>query len=204
MSDQDEQWKPIHGWAEPVAQSPAPAAPFGVRLLSSPDSAAPARLEAPPGTLEVGQRFSVRFYHEGAKRVVVEARRVARTQGGDLALVQPLSTAEPAPQRKSERAVISVLVTAEAVDCARLDAGERVEVEVVNVSTGGVLLRSTLPIGYGDVLRIDAPDAAAELRIIRRDPRGPRLAGTFLDGAAGEATYRSLLRLAETAPARTA
>jgi hypothetical protein len=204
MSDQDEQWKPIHGWAEPVGQTPAPAAPFGVRLLSPPDGATPARLEAPPGLLEVGHRFSVRFFHEGAKRVVVEARRVAHTQGGDLALVQPLSTAEPAPQRKSERAVISVLVTALAVDCARLDAGERVELEVVNVSTGGVLLRSTLPIGYGDVLRLEAPDASAELRIIRRDPRGPRLAGTFLDEAAGEATYRSLLRVAETAPARSA
>jgi hypothetical protein len=204
MSDQDEQWKPIHGWAEPVAQAPAPAAPFGVRLLSSPDSSAPSRLEAPSGVLEVGHRFSVRFFHDGAKRIVVEARRVARTQGGDVALVQPLSTAEPAPQRRSERAVISVIVTALAVDCARLEAGQRVELEVVNVSSGGVLLRSTLPIGYGDVLRLEAPDAPAELRIIRRDPRGPRLAGSFLDGAAGEATYRSLLRLAETAPARSA
>jgi hypothetical protein len=189
-------WKPVHGWAEPVDHSATLAAPCGVRLLSRPDLGGAAQLEAPAGAVEPGHRFAVRYFQDGAKRVVLEARSVTPRGGQAVVEAVPLGGAEPAPQRRSERATISVAVTARTLDCARLPSGELLDLEVVNVSAGGVLFRSDLPLGYGDTLRLETDAGLADLRIVRRDPRGPRLAGAFLDEEAGAAAYRALLERA--------
>src|SRR3954447_21966170 len=145
MSTTGGEWQAIHGWAEPVEHAQTPRTSFGVRLLSAPDGGGAAQLEAPAGALAAGQRLSVRFFHDGAKRVLLEVVAVAPGPAGpQLVQARPLAASEPAPQRRSERTALSVSVPPRALECARLPAGERLQLEVVNASAGGVLVRSAL------------------------------------------------------------
>jgi hypothetical protein len=175
------------------------AAACSVRIVRPAAEGAPGLLEAPSNAVGAGQRLAVRYFRDGAKRVVLEARRVSPGDGLDLVEVGALGGVEPAPQRSSERAAISVSVPARAVRCARLDPGTRIQLEVVNASEGGVLVRTDLPLGYGDEVALEAGGVEALVRIIRRDPRGPRLAGRFPDEAAGREAYARLTALARGA-----
>jgi hypothetical protein len=170
---------------------------LSVSLLTPPNDRGNVRLDAATGLIDEGTVFSLRYLvHGRPRRAVVQCLRVTHAGAGrDVVTVRIVSDAA-AQARDEQRRSLGVVGRARRVSDDPVEAARAFAVELADISRTGVGFASEVVLAAGEqiAVEVEGDDEPTAVVIVRHDPDAPAPYGArFVEGAAGEAFFASML-----------